>query len=64
MTNRVMGGLLLAELSWAGFMRGYRNVEASQSSLKSGSSSFSEMSAGRRVDKRAKCVVSESKGSG
>jgi len=39
-------------------------VEASQSSLKSGSSSFSEMRAGRRVERRARCVVRERSGSG
>ena len=39
-------------------------MEASQSSLKRGSSSCVDMGAGRRVERRARCVVSERRGSG
>lgn len=61
MTRSVMGGfddgILPAE-------RGYKYGAASQSSLKRGSSSFSDFRAGRRVESRARCVVRLRRGSG
>ncbi len=39
-------------------------MEASQSSLKRGSSSCLDMGAGKRVERRARCVVRESRGRG
>lgn len=44
--------------------REYRNTEASQSSSNNGSSSFSDLSRGIRVDSSARCVVSERSGRG
>lgn len=43
---------------------GYKNTDASQSSSNSGSSSFSDLSLGRRVERSARCVVRESNGNG
>ena len=43
---------------------GYRDTAASQSSLNSGSSSFSDLRAGRSVVSRARWVVMDSRASG
>ena len=43
---------------------GYRGRAASQSSLKSGSSSSELIGAGREVERSARCVVRERRGRG
>ena len=58
-TRRVIGGS-----GCEGAEESYRGTAASQSSLKSGSSSASETSAGRRVDRRARWVVRDRRGTG
>jgi hypothetical protein len=57
MTSNVTGG-------FDGEVEGKRWVEASQSSLKSGSSSRWEIRAGRRVERSARWVVRERSGRG
>ena len=76
MTNNVIGGLapvafvfgfkLELELGVLVVDAGYNSTAASQSSLNSGSSSFSNpfTGAGRCVDRRARCVVRERRGRG
>ena len=76
MTNNVIGGLapvafvfgfeLELELGVLVVDAGYNGTAASQSSLNSGSSSFSNpfTGAGRCVDRRARCVVRERRGRG
>ena len=74
MTNNVIGGLAPVAFVFGFELRlgvlvvggGYNGTAASQSSLKSGSSSFSNpfTGAGRCVDRRARCVVRERRGRG
>lgn len=59
-TRSVIGGLDPPGVS----SRGKRNVEDSQSSSKMGSSSPSDLSFGKRVERRARCVVRERSGRG
>lgn len=61
MTSSVTGGFVVATPCGP---LGKRCVAASQSSLKSGSSSFSEINAGMRVASSARWVVKESNGRG
>ncbi len=74
MTNNVIGGLAPVAFELGFEVRvgvfvvegGYNGTAASQSSLNSGSSSFSKpfTGAGRCVDRRARCVVRERRGRG
>lgn len=67
MTRSVMGGLTCAltpVVELVALFRGYRYTDASQSSSKRGSSSFSDFRDGSRVDRSAKCVVRLNSGRG
>ena len=74
MTSSVIGGLLVNVCGFAReestaegverAERGYNGTEASQSSSNNGSSSFSDLRRGRRVDRSARYVVRERSGSG
>lgn len=61
--STMTGGLSVSAEGWEWFL-GYRGTAASQSSSKSGSSSLSDFSAGRREVRRARWVVMESRASG
>ncbi|KAF2461107.1 hypothetical protein BDY21DRAFT_138961 [Lineolata rhizophorae] len=60
-TRRVTGGRAEGEEE---ALVGYSGVAAAQSSLNKGSSPGSEVSAGRHVERRARCVVRERRGKG
>lgn len=62
MTSRVTGGRILC--GSLDRVRGYRCSAASQSSSKKGSSSPLDFSFGSLVERRARCVVRERRGSG
>ena len=65
MTRRVTGGFSMWVLEGLlGSERGKREMEAAQSSSKRGSSSCSDLRAGRRAERSAKCMVKERSGSG
>ena len=74
MTNNVIGGRAVVAFAFEFVLElgvwvvegGYNGIAASQSSLNSGSSSFSNpfTGAGRCVDRRARCVVRERSGRG
>lgn len=64
MTSNVIGGLVYPPFTFADPSRGYKKTEASQSSSNMGSSSASDFRRGRRVERRARCVVRLRRGRG